>query len=165
MVGFVNYVAASLHAAGLALMLNADGFVRGQPGSDDGSMTLSWWQRLAPSGAILMQEYWQQSPSNLQMRVTGGNYDQQWDAWQRLPAWCLQAGVQFVGLTLGTSDQAEYARIGAGESQRPSDPGNLGLGRSCGRLDAYPRQADNRSHQRHSQPRLIRHSRWRRACF
>ena len=94
-------------------MLNADGFVAGEPGSDDGSMTLSWWQRLAPSGAILMQEFWQQSPSTLQMRVSGSSYDQQWDGWQRLPAWCLQAGVQFVGLTWGTSDQVEYARVSA----------------------------------------------------
>lgn len=134
MLSFMGRVGPQLKAAGLYVLPNASGYVGGIAGSDDGSLAVTWAQALAPFVPGLMQEYWQQSPADNSVRTLGPAWWQHWDGWQRLPAWCRTAGVQFVGLTYGTSDQVEYARASA----LTADPGALVMSDAFGRWARVP---------------------------
>src|SRR5262249_12783560 len=57
-VALVQAVGSALHAAGLYLMTNTSGYEPGQPGSDDGSRDLAWWEQIAPNVDGIMTEYW-----------------------------------------------------------------------------------------------------------
>lgn len=110
MVDFVAATLPKLTAAGLYVVANADGFVS-RVGGDDGQLQIEWWKLLKPYAPALMQECWQQDPNDYsRMRTTGWGY---WSGWQSLCKWAGDNGVQFVGLTYGSSANVEYARASA----------------------------------------------------
>ena len=95
-------VGPALRADGYYVLVNASGYVSGDPGSDDGTNTVTWWQQLGPYVDGLMNEYYQQiSGGNNILRSTGEAWTENWDGWQRLIGTAQGMGKDFVGISYG----------------------------------------------------------------
>ena len=115
MASFMAVVGPALRAKGYYVLANADGYVHHDTRSDDGSLTVAWWQRLAPSVSGLMTEYWVQNPNDLgQLRAQGSEWYNQWAGWQRLVSVAQRAHVDFFGFTYGTTGDQHPMRYGKG---------------------------------------------------
>ena len=115
MLSFVNAVGPALKARGYYVLVNADGYVSDNPGSNDGTTTAAWWQRLAPAVSGLLTEYWVQSPLDYgKLRAVGSDWDQQWDGWEQLVSVAQRAGADFFGLTYGRPSDVRSMRFGRG---------------------------------------------------
>jgi hypothetical protein len=99
---FIRAVGPPLRARGYYVLVNASGYVRGNPASDTGEATASWWRRLAPYVRGMMNERYQETPTGSnELRSTGTSWTQNWAGWQRLVGVAQSAGRDFVGLTYG----------------------------------------------------------------
>jgi hypothetical protein len=115
MTSFVRTVGSALKAHGYYVLVSAGGRVRDAPGADGGQADASFWRTLAPYVCGLLNEYWLQNPNdNGQLRSVGGAWYQQWRGWERLVSVAQTAGVDFFGLTYGTSDDLQAMRFGRG---------------------------------------------------
>lgn len=111
---FVRAVGDGLRAEGYYVLVNASAYVRGSPGSGNGSSTISWWRRLAPYVSGLADEYYQETSNGSDtLRTYGSAWYQAWSGWQRLMATTQSLGKDFFGLTYGPPNDAHrmsYAR-------------------------------------------------------
>jgi Hypothetical glycosyl hydrolase family 15 len=99
---FIRAVCPPLRARGYYVLVNASGYVPGNPASDTGQATASWWRRLAPYVDGMMNEYYQEIPTGSdELRSTGASWTQNWAGWQRLVEVAQSQGRDFVGLTYG----------------------------------------------------------------
>jgi hypothetical protein len=110
---FVAAVGTALRANGYYVLLNASGYVPGDPNSDDGTNTVTWWQQLGPYVNGLTNESYQETSdgSNI-LRSTGGAWTQNWDGWQRLVQTAQAMGKDFVGVTYGASGDTRTMTYG-----------------------------------------------------
>src|SRR5207302_9332714 len=110
---FIRTVGAGLRAKGYYVLVNASGYVPGNPASNNGSNTLTWWRQLAPHVSGLMNEYYQETPDGTnRLRSTGPAWTQNWAAWQRLIRVAQSRGRDFVGLTHGPPGDAHLMSYG-----------------------------------------------------
>lgn len=93
MVGFLAAVGPPLKAAGFDVVLNAGSYIAGNGGSDDGSLTKGFWQRIGSTCTHLFNEYFH-SLHGLSM---GSGWNQHWDLWQALVPLAQSLGCHFVG--------------------------------------------------------------------
>jgi hypothetical protein len=101
---FVAAVGQALHAHGYYLGVNASGYIPGDSGSDNGDNTITWWQQLGPYVDGLMNESYQEtSDGSNTLRSTGGNWNQQWENWQRLVPTAQSMGKDFIGVMYGSA--------------------------------------------------------------
>ena len=99
---FVRAVGSALRARGYYVLASASGYVPGNPGSDTGATTVSWWRKLAPYVSGLMNEYYGETPDGSdRLRSVGESWTQNWNGWQRLVRTAQSHGRDFVGLTHG----------------------------------------------------------------
>jgi len=114
MVSFVANVGAALKARGFYVVVNASAYISGNSGSDDGTLTAAFWQRLAPHVSGLMSEYWEQLASNTsQLRSSGSSsWTQNWEGWLNLVNVAQSAGSDFFGLMEGSSSSVNLMRYG-----------------------------------------------------
>ena len=113
MASFLEAVGPTLEARGYYVLVNADGYLSGNPDSNNGSTTVAWWQRLAPNVNGLLNEYWVQNPTDFgQLRTVGPDWNQRWDAWQGLVSVAQRAGADFFGLTYGSPTDFRSMRFG-----------------------------------------------------
>ncbi len=103
MLSFVEAVGPALRSHGYYVLLNADGYTGGDGDSNDGTLTISWWQQLGPSVDGLMNEHFQQiSDGSNAVRASGtDSWTENWDGWQRLIGTAQAMDKDFVGLTYG----------------------------------------------------------------
>jgi hypothetical protein len=113
MASFMQAVGPTLKAKGYYVLANADGYIHHDTRSDNGSLTVNWWRRLAPSVSGLLTEYWVQNPNDYgQLRTEGSEWFNQWTGWQRLVSVAQRAGVDFFGFMYGASDDQRAMRYG-----------------------------------------------------
>ena len=113
MASFMAVVGPALRARGYYVLANADGYLHHDARSDDGSTTVAWWRRLAPSVSGLMTEYWIQNPNDVgQLRAGGPEWYNQWAGWQRLVSVAQRAKADFFGLTYGAAGDQQPMRFG-----------------------------------------------------
>jgi Hypothetical glycosyl hydrolase family 15 len=99
---FIRTVDKTLRAKGYYVLVNASAFVRGDPDSNTGATTVTWWKQLAPYVDGLMDEsYAQNSDGSDTLRTTGPAWYQNWDSWQQLVQVAQSQGKDFVGVTYG----------------------------------------------------------------
>jgi Hypothetical glycosyl hydrolase family 15 len=99
---FVRAVGSALRARGYYVLVNASGYVPGDPGDNTGATTVSWWRSLSPYVSGLMNEYYGEIPDGSnRLRSTGESWTQNWDGWQRLVRVAQSHGRDFVGLMHG----------------------------------------------------------------
>jgi len=99
---FIRTVGSALRAKGYYVLANASAFVRGDPDSDTGATTASWWRELGPYVNGLMDESYAQDPGgSYALRATGTAWYQNWDGWQQLVQVAQSMGKDFVGVTYG----------------------------------------------------------------
>lgn len=99
---FIRAVGSALRAQGYYVLVNASGYVPGDPGSNDGSTTVSWWRELVPYVSGLMNENYQEIPDGTgKLRSSGESWAQNWAGWQRLVRVAQSHRRDFVGLTYG----------------------------------------------------------------
>jgi len=103
MLSFVQAVGPALRSQGYYVLLNADGFTSGDSNSNDGTLTVSWWQQLGPSVDGLMNENYQETSDGTNTLRSSGSatWMQNWDGWQRLIGTAQAMGKDFVGVTYG----------------------------------------------------------------
>ena len=113
-VSFVSTVGDALKARGYYVMVNATCFVRGNVGSNDGTLTAAFWRRLAPHVSGLCSEYWQQLPTDPSvLRLQGGDdWTHEWEGWQSLIDVAQNAGADFFTDMYGTSTSTGIMRYG-----------------------------------------------------
>jgi len=110
---FVRAVGSGLRARGYYVLVNASGYIPGDPASDNGSNTIAWWRQLAPSVSGLFNEYYQQiSDGSNTLRASGESWQQNWDGWQRLVQAAQALGKDFVGLAYGSSSDTQRMSYG-----------------------------------------------------
>jgi hypothetical protein len=110
---FVRAVGSGLRARGYYVLVNASGYIPGDPASDNGSSTIAWWRQLAPSVSGLFNEYYQQiSDGSDTLRASGTSWQQNWDGWQRLVQAAQALGKDFVGLAYGSSSDTQGMSYG-----------------------------------------------------
>jgi hypothetical protein len=110
---FVHAVGSALRAHGYYVLVNASGYIPGDPASDNGSSTIAWWRQLAPSVSGLLNEYYQQtSDGNDTLRASGAAWQQNWDGWQRLVQAAQALHKDFVGLAYGSSSDTQRMSYG-----------------------------------------------------
>lgn len=115
MASFVLAVGPALKARGYYVLANADGYVRDDARSDDGSLTVAWWRRLAPAVNGLLTEYWVQNPNDpRQLRAAGSEWYNHWAGWQRLVSVAQRARIDFFGFTYGPTGDLRPMRYGKG---------------------------------------------------
>lgn len=115
MASFVTAVGSALRSRGFYVLVNAHKFVAGDLGSNDGSLEVQWWRRLAPSVNGLHSEYWVQDPTNIgRLRAAGGEWWNNWDGWQRLVGVAQAAGADFFAYMYGGSGDTRTMRYGKG---------------------------------------------------
>ena len=99
---FVAAVGTALHGKGYYLAVNAAGYIPGDPNSDTGANTVSWWQQLGPHVDGLMNEYYQETSNGTnQLRASGALWTQNWDGWQQLVTTAQAMGKDFIGASYG----------------------------------------------------------------
>jgi hypothetical protein len=109
----VHAVGSALRAHGYYVLVNASGYIPGDPASDNGSSTIAWWRQLAPSVSGLLNEYYQQtSDGNDTLRASGAAWQQNWDGWQRLVQAAQALHKDFVGLAYGSSSDTQRMSYG-----------------------------------------------------
>jgi hypothetical protein len=113
-VSFVAAVGDALRAHGYYVLANATCFVRGDLGSNDGSLTASFWRRLAPHVSGLMSEYWLQLPTDPTTVRRQGTDDwmYHWSTWQRLVEVAQEGGADFFALMYGSATSTSVMRYG-----------------------------------------------------
>ena len=110
---FIRAVGPPLRARGYYVLVNASGYVRGNPASDTGEATASWWRRLAPYVSGMMNERYQETPTGSnELRSTGTSWTQNWAGWQRLVRVAQSSGRDFVGLTYGAAGDTRTMTYG-----------------------------------------------------
>jgi hypothetical protein len=115
MVSFMAYIGPALKAKGFYVLASAHAFIPGDLRSNDASLEKLWWQQLAPYVSGLSTEYWTLNPATpSQIRSTGSQWYQQWDAWQGLVTTAQNAGIDFFGLTYGTAGTPNIMRYAKG---------------------------------------------------
>jgi hypothetical protein len=91
---FVRFVGPALKARGLYVLANAY-----KGGASDGSTDVAWWKTIAPYVNGLMAEFWEQSPTNLQLFDTNRcRWTGHWAGWLRLAAAAQRSGADFFPL-------------------------------------------------------------------
>jgi Hypothetical glycosyl hydrolase family 15 len=114
-VSFVQNVGSALKARGFYVVVNAHKHITGDLRSNDGTLEVAFWRRLAPSVSGLSSEYWLQNPLDIeQLRQQGPHWTQQWAGWQRLVRVAQSAGADFFGVTYGASSNEQAMRYGRG---------------------------------------------------
>jgi hypothetical protein len=115
MVSFVKAVGPALKAKGYYVLINATGYTPGDAGSDNGSLTAQFWQKLGRSVNGLCTEYWQQTPEgSYALRASGAStWIQNWDGWQKLVPTAQSMGNDFVGLSYGATGDTRTMMYGA----------------------------------------------------
>ena len=104
MANWMSAVGSALKAKGYYVVASAHAYIPGNSASDDGSLEAAWWRQLAPSVSGLSTEYFTENQGNpSQLRSLGSAWYQHWDGWQGLVSVAQGAGVDFFGLTYGTS--------------------------------------------------------------
>lgn len=110
---FVRAVGTALRARGYYVLVSASGYVPGNPGSDTGATTASWWRQLNPYVSGLMQEYYGETPDGSnRLRSDGTGWAQNWNGWQRLVQVAQANGRDFVGLTYGQQGDTRTMQYG-----------------------------------------------------
>ena len=109
---FVAAVGNALHAKGYYVAVNASGYIPGDPNSDTGSNTVSWWQQLGPYVDGLINESYQETPSGNELRSSGSAWNQNWDGWQRLVGTAQAMGKDFIGTTYGAPGDTNTMTFG-----------------------------------------------------
>lgn len=111
---FVAAIGTALRAKGYYVLVNADGYVPGSDGSDNGSNTVTWWKQLGPYVSGLMNEGYQQLPDGTDALRTSGSasWTQNWDGWQRLVQTAQAMHKDFVGITYGASNDTRTMTYG-----------------------------------------------------
>jgi hypothetical protein len=114
MFSFIKYVGASLKAKGFYVVVSATGRVRGDVRSNNGELTRTFWQKLAPYVSGLFSEYWLQLGSDpATLRVAGSSdWRQWWGSWQGLVQVAQRAGVDFFAEMYGSGDDLHIMRYG-----------------------------------------------------
>jgi hypothetical protein len=113
MLSFVQAVGTALRAKGYYVLANASGYVPGDPNSDDGANTISWWQQLGPYVNGLMNEFYDEtSDGNNTLRTTGSSWTQNWNDWQQLIQTAQGMGDDFVGVTYGAAGDTQAMSYG-----------------------------------------------------
>ena len=111
MVSFVQTVGKALKSRGYYVLANAAKWISDDSRSDTAFHTTEFWKRIAPGVSGLMTEYWLQSPlDHGELRVLGTDWDQYWNQWQRLVSVAQTSGVDFFGLTYGSSKDTRAMR-------------------------------------------------------
>lgn len=138
MASFVASIGSTLRGRGLYVLVNANKFIAGNLGSNDGSLVAEWWRRLAPSVSGLMTEYFVQNQANsAQLRSTGTEWYNQWPGWQGLVAVAQNAGVDFFGLSYATSAATRELRYAKGSFLLDWDGGGGALIIESGNSDPW----------------------------
>jgi hypothetical protein len=101
-VSFMAAVGTALRVHGYYVEVNASAFVPGNKDVNDGTLTAQWFRRLAPHVDAISQELYAEA-ANGALRSTGGEWDQEWNGWQRLIDVTQSMGVDFVACMNGTS--------------------------------------------------------------
>lgn len=97
MKALIKLLSESLRPMGKLVCTNAVYYIGGDPGSDDGTGTIGWWQELAPYVDILFNEYPLQDPNNTAVvKLQGGGFPYSWDNWQSLVKVAQDAGTMGV---------------------------------------------------------------------
>jgi hypothetical protein len=110
---FVAAVGQVLRAHGYYVLVNASGYIPGDLSSDTGGSTAAWWRQLAPYVSGLLNEYYQQiSDGSNTLRASGGNWNQNWDGWERLVTTAQSLGKDFVGVAYGSSSDTHQMSYG-----------------------------------------------------
>ncbi len=110
-VSFIASVGAALKNRGFYVLVNANKWIANNPGSDDGTLTAGWWTRLAPHVSGLLTEHFVTNATNpSQLRSTGREWYQQWDAWQGLISVAQRNGRDFFGLAYATATSTAALR-------------------------------------------------------
>ena len=113
MLSFVQAVGTALRAKGYYVLVNASGYVPGDPNSDDGANTVTWWQQLGPYVNGLMNEFYDEtSDGNNTLRTTGSSWTQNWNGWQQLIQTAQGMGDDFVGVTYGPPGDTQAMSYG-----------------------------------------------------
>lgn len=128
----------ALHANGLYFLTNTNGYQSGNSASDDGTLDLAWWERIAPNVDGVMSESWAETrngSNTLRLRGTD-SWTKFWDQWE--------AAVQqfhadfpskdFVPLTYGDDAHLIYGRA----SLMLADPAGIFFGHRPGGDDSDP---------------------------
>lgn len=108
MIAFCHLLRDLLHAKGMYLAANINGYNAPEYGSvNDGTADLAWAKTVRPDGVLA--ECWQQTRDGTnRLRKSGANWDQLWDNWQSYCSSVQAAGMDFIGLTYGTETNAMY---------------------------------------------------------
>jgi hypothetical protein len=112
-IAFVSKIGDELKAHGYYVMVNANCFIRGNAGSDDGSLTAAFWRRLAPHVSGLSSEYWLQLATDpTRVRVEGTEWTDCWSGWQNLINVAQSGGADFFAEMYGTGTSLSIMRYG-----------------------------------------------------
>ncbi len=114
MVSFMQAVGPALKAKGYYVLINGSGYTPGDGGSDDGSLTVGFWQQLGPYVSGLCTEYYQQTAEgSYTPRASGSaSWMQFWDGWQKLIPTAQAMGVDFVGMSYGAAGDTKTMMYG-----------------------------------------------------
>jgi len=113
MASFIEYVGPALKSRGFYVLANANKYVSGDSGTDNGALVAQWWRRLGPSVSGLMSENWAQHPlDNTKLRGTGPDWWNNWDGWANLVSVAQSMGRDFVGLQYASSTNTRVMTYG-----------------------------------------------------
>jgi hypothetical protein len=99
---FIKAVGTALKNNGLYVAANSSGYTPGDGLTDDGTLTVAFWQEIGPYLNGMMNEYYQEtSEGSYTLRSNGANWNQHWDGWQRLIGTAQSMGDDFIGQVYG----------------------------------------------------------------
>jgi hypothetical protein len=105
MASWVAAIGTALESRGYYVLLKAHKWVAGDVRSNDATLEVGWWQRLAPSVSGLNTEYWMQASNDVtRLRGLGSEWWNHRDGWQRLVSVAQNASADFFGMTYGSTN-------------------------------------------------------------